>query len=88
MTVNYTLAENKGRALNGEVVYIGQLIHNGVLDMDAMSRDYAAKFNVSEATARFQHLTPSCRIARFANDVDCLSRMGHFTCMDVIESST
>ena len=54
MTVNYTLAENKGRALNGEVVYIGQLIHNGVLDMDAMSRDYAAKFNVSEATARFQ----------------------------------
>ena len=54
MTVNYTLAENKGRALGGEVAYIGQLIHNGVRDMDAMSRDYAAKFHVSAAEARFQ----------------------------------
>lgn len=54
MTVNYTLSEIKGRAANGEVAYIGQLIHNGVLDMDAMSRDYAAKFHVSAAEARFQ----------------------------------
>ena len=26
MTVNYTLQENKGQALNGEVAYIGQFI--------------------------------------------------------------
>ena len=54
MTVNYTLSEVKGRASKGEVAYIGQLIHNGVLDMDSMSRDYAAKFHVSAAEARFQ----------------------------------
>lgn len=54
MTISYTLASHRGKVAGKETAYIGQVIHNHTLDLDAMSKDYAAKRKISEEDARFQ----------------------------------
>ena len=54
MTISYTLAPHKGKVAGKETAYIGQVIHNHTLDLDAMSRDYAVKHKISEDEARYQ----------------------------------
>ena len=54
MTISYTLAPHKGKVAGTETAYIGQVIHNHTLDVDAMSRDYAVKHKMSEDDARYQ----------------------------------
>ena len=54
MTVSYTLAPHKGKVAGKGTAYIGQVIHNHTLDLDAMSRDYAIKHKISEDEARYQ----------------------------------
>lgn len=54
MTINYTLFPMKG-CLSGErTSYLGQIVHNDVLDLDGMSREYAEKFHLTESAARYQ----------------------------------
>ena len=54
MTIKYVLSVLKSRFLGSQTSYIGQVRHNAVLDKDAMSRELATRYHMSEVQARYQ----------------------------------